>query len=234
MVSPDAGGRAFLQLLRPGAHAPADIEPPAVPRPIGRKAAAAFWRAAAKPLAIAAIFTAGALAALAGAYFADRLHAPPTASRPAPDRSDNVLAARTLAALMDFKPQDPVSASGAALQASHDSHQASLIIPNLSNDGFALVGMRMAPAPSGEPADEMACLFYVKAPEAPVALCITRDPDGGRAGQFQIASKLPSDVPGGAISWRQANAVYSLAGPLEEKQLRMLAKRISAAIEAFD
>ena len=94
--------------------------------------------------------------------------------------------------------------------------------------------MRAAPARSGAPDDQMFCLFYAKAAEPAVALCIARDEEGGGSGHFNIAEKTPSNGTDGAITWRQANAIYTLAGPLSEVELRSLADRVSAEIEAFD
>ncbi len=142
------------------------------------------------PGALVAVFAAGVITALAAAFFADRLHAPQVAAdgRASAPVSADIPAARAIAALMDFRPQraqERANASGAAPnETGAASNQASLIVPNLSSAGFTLVGMRPAPARSGEPENQMFCLFYAKAPAAPVALCIARDADGGARGRI--------------------------------------------------
>jgi anti-sigma factor RsiW len=242
LLPPPSTRRACLHLLRPCAEPSSlHLRTPAQGLPFWRKGAAAavkLWRACARPLTLFAIFAAGAIVALVGAYFADRLHAPPVGAAirtSAAASADHILAARTVAALMAFKPQQRAAASGAPPEKGRPaSNQASLIVPNLSGVGFTLVGMRAAPARSGAPDDQMFCLFYAKATEPAVALCIARDEDGGAPGRFNIEEKGPSNGPEGAISWRQANAIYTLAGPLGEVELRSLAHSISAEIEAFD
>jgi anti-sigma factor RsiW len=242
LLPPPAGRRAFLRLLRSGAGRPSSDLRTATPKPpFWRQSAGApitFARAGARTLSVGAIFTAGAIAALAGAFFADRLHAPPvTAEVRAPPSlsADEIMAERTIEALVDLKPQDRANAPSAAPEKPvRVANPASLIVPNLSSAGFKLVGMRAAPARIGEPDDDMFCLFYARATEPTVALCIGRDRDGGPPVHFRIAGKFPSNGFGAAISWRQANAIYALAGPLSEIQLRNLANRVSAEIEAFD
>lgn len=246
LLPPATGRRACLRLLRPCPAPPAgDVRKAAQEPPFWRKGAAGaakLGRAGARPLSLFAVFAAGAIIALAGAFFADRLHAPQVAAdvrASAPVSADDIPAARAIAALMDFKPQqraqERANASGAAPNETRAaSNQASLIIPNLSSAGFTLVGMRPAPARSGEPENQMFCLFYAKAAAAPVALCIARDADGGAPGGSRVDANIPSNGSAGAISWRQANAIYTLAGPLSDAELRNLAKRVSAEIEAFD
>jgi hypothetical protein len=241
LPAPD-GKRACLRLLRPCAETPhSNLQAPAEGLRFWRKglvAAGKVWQAGERPLAISTIFAAGALAALAGAYFADRLHAPASGAAlhtPAPASADHVLAARTVAALMAFKPQQRANAFGAPPEnARPAANQASLIVPNLSGAGFTLIGMRAAPARSGALDEQMFCLFYAKAADPAVALCIARDDEGGGPGPFNFAEKTPSSGTDGAISWRQANAIYTLAGPLSEVDLRSLAHRVSAEIAAFD
>jgi anti-sigma factor RsiW len=242
LLPPASGRRASLRLLRTCPAPPAgDVRKAAQEPPFWRKGAtgaAKLGRAGAMPLFAFAVFAAGAIVALAGAFFADRLHAPQVAAEvraAAPVAADDIPAARAIAALMDFKPQERANASGAAPKETRAaSNQASLIVPNLSSVGFTLVGMRPAPARSGEPENQMFCLFYAKAAAPSVALCIARDSDGGGPGGFRVEANIPSDGSAGAISWRQANAIYTLAGPLGDGELRNLAKRVSAEIEAFD
>ncbi len=247
LLPPVSKKRTCLHLLRPcPAAASGDARKAGRTPPFWRNGAAAaavkLWRAGARPLRMFAVFAAGAIAALAGAFFADRLHAPRVAAdvrASAAISADDALAARTIAALMDFKPQERArertDASGAAPKTARPaSNQASLIVPNLSSAGFTLAGMRAAPARGGEPENQMFCLFYARAAAPAVALCIARDADGGGPGGFRMGAKTPSEGSDGAISWRQANAIYTLAGPLGESELRNLATRVSAEIEAFD
>jgi anti-sigma factor RsiW len=241
LLPPPAGRRTFLRLLRSGAGRPSgDLRTAAQNPPFWRQSAAVpitFARAGARTVSVSAIFAAGAISALAGVFFADRLHAPPVAAdvRAPPSLStDEIMAERTIEALMDLKPQERAIAPGAAPEKPvRTANPASLIVPNLSSAGFRLVGMRAAPARIGEP-DDVFCLVYARATEPTIALCIGRDRDGGPPVHFRIAGKFPSNGFGAAISWRQANAIYALAGPLSEIQLRNLANRVSAAIEAFD
>ena len=234
--------RACLRLLRPSAETPrADLQASTQGLRFWRRGAVAaggLWRGGAGPLAMVAIFAAGALAALAGAYFVDRLHAPASDAAlhtPAPASADHALAARTVAALRAFAPQQHAGASGKPPEnARPPANQASLIVPNLSGAGFTLVGMRTAPARSGDPDEQMFCLFYAKAAAPAVALCIARGEYGRGPGPYNFAEKFPSSGTDSAISWRQANAIYTLAGPQSEVDLRSLAYRVSAEIAAFD
>jgi len=239
LLPPASGRRACLRLLRPCPAPAGDVRKAAQEPPFLRKAAAMAVKLG-RAGALFAVFAAGAITALAGAFFADRLHAPQVAAdvRASAPVSADIPAARAIAALMDFKPQraqERANASGAAPNETRAaSNQASLIVPNLSSAGFTLVGMRPAPARSSEPENQMFCLFYAKAAAAPVALCIARDADGGAPGGFRVEANIASNGSAGAISWRQANAIYTLAGPLSDGELRALAKRVSAEIEAFD
>lgn len=240
LLPPATGKRACLRLLRPcPAPSAGAVRKKAHEPPFWRKGAARAVKLG-RAGALFAVFAAGVITALAAAFFADRLHAPQVAAdgRASAPVSADIPAARAVAALMDFRPQraqERANASGAAPnETGAASNQASLIVPNLSRAGFTLVGMRPAPARSGEPENQMFCLFYAKAPAAPVALCIARDADGGAAGGFRVEANIASNGSAGAISWRQANAIYTLAGPLSDAELRALAKRVSAEIEAFD
>jgi anti-sigma factor RsiW len=241
---PRAGRHAFLRLLRGRAGRPSgDLR--AVPHTpsTGPQAGPPPARPRAGQLvSAAAIFAAGALTALGGAFVADRVRAPPVAVElrtAEPASADDIMAQRAIAALVDRAPPDrgreaANAASAAPGKSVRATQPASLIVPNLASAGFTLAGMRAAPARSGEPDDDMFCLFYAKPAEPTVALCIAPDRDGGEPGLFRIGGKFPQDGFGAAISWRQAHAIYALAGPLSEVRLRNLATRVSAAIEAFD
>ncbi len=242
LLPPPASRQSCLRLLRPCVEPSAgNLQPPAKGPSFRRKAADAAVRASrtcARPLFLFAVFAAGAIAALAGAFVADRLRAPPAASdirATASVSSDDILAARTVAALRAFKQPERVNASdGASQKPGSVANQASLIVPNLSSVGFTLVGMRTALAANSKPDDQMFCVFYASAKEPAVALCMARDPDGVGPGGFHVAERTAPDYSDGAISWRQANAIYTLAGPLGEAELGSLANRVSAEIEAFD
>ncbi len=99
--------------------------------------------------------------------------------------------------------------------------------------GLALVGVRAVPAPTGE----TFCLFYGRAAEAPVALCVARGAGAGALG-FHASRQSPSQssppVQATVIRWSEGNAVYALAGSLPEARLHELAVRIRADEAAFD
>ncbi len=231
----------FLCPLRSGAGQNLDGSQNDLARGPGWRNAAGAWGGLAQRRARAALFAIGAGAALTGAFFAGGLHAPeiaanihtPAATASGAAASDDRLAARTLSALTAFDPQTRAKPADAASGSSPAHSQTTLVVPNLSSAGLTLIGVSPAPIIAGEAADNMLCLFYAKATEPTVALCIARDDKGGAPG-FRIAGELSSDAAAKLISWREANAVYALAGPLSEAKLRDLANRVSAEVAAFD
>lgn len=226
--------RTLFCLLRSGADHPSQGSQTAS-RSGRRNAAAAIQSGLAKRRSLLAAFAAGAITAFAGVFVADRLHAPPfPVSSPSPAAADKALTKRALSALSAFKPPrlaNPSSVTPDKLALA--PNQNTLIVPNLSAAGLTLVGVRAAPGLASDGADGMVCLFYAKGAEPPVALCVARDEDGGAPG-LHISSQFPGNGGASVISWRQADAVYSLAGALPDARLRDIANRVSAEVAAFD
>lgn len=194
-------------------------------------AGAKFWRDHWQARWLIAAFASGMIAATLGAlFFFDRPHLP-TAGAPntAPTAADDIFVQRTQSALLAFAPQKPANAAGIA-PVSRQPGQAALVVPNLSAAGLTLVGVRVAPGPAGG----MFCFFYAKNDDSPVGLCAERDEGTGAPG-FHTAGRVSSSpAASAAIVWRQNNAKYALAGALPEAELRNLAARINAEVEAFD
>lgn len=173
---------------------------------------------------VIAAFASGIVATtLIGGLIA-RVNAPE--STPTPADADNFFAARTRAALAAFAPTSATTQSTAAApdKAAAAPSQIALILPNLSGIGLRFAGVRIAPNAS----DEMSCLFYAKAADLTVALCVERDEAAAAPGFHEIGH-----FPARAITWRQGGAKYALAGPLHEAELRALAARVHAEVDAF-
>ncbi len=204
-----------------------------LPEPeFGPRPGAKFWRDHWQARWLIAAFASGMIAATLGAlFFFDRPHLP-TAGAPntAPTAADDIFVQRTQSALLAFAPQKPANAAGIA-PVSRQPGQAALVVPNLSAAGLTLVGVRVAPGPAGG----MFCFFYAKNDDSPIGLCAERDEGTGAPG-FHTAGRVSSSpaAASAAIVWRQNNAKYALAGALPEAELRNLAARINAEVEAFD
>ncbi|VFU08304.1 anti-sigma factor family protein [Methylocella tundrae] len=226
--------RTLFCLLRASADHPANGSQSASDSSGWRAAAAAIQSGLFKRRSTLAAFAAGAITAFAGIFIADRLHGPPFSDNIHAPAADKGLAERTLSALSAFKPSRIANSSSAAAgKPALAPNQNTLVIPNLSAAGLTLVGVRAAPGLAGPEADSMLCLFYAKAAEPPFALCVARDGNGGAPG-FHISGQFPGNGGASVISWRQADAVYSLAGAVPEAKLRELANRVSAEVAAFD
>ncbi len=191
-----------------------------------------FWRDRRQARWLIGAFAGGMIAATLGAWiFFDRSHLPTAgALDTAAPAADDIFVQRTQSALLAFAPQKPANAAGIA-PLSRQPSQAALVVPNLSAAGLTLVGVRVAPGPAGG----MFCFFYAKNDDSPVGLCAERDEGSGAPG-FHAAGRASSSSPASsaAIVWRQNNAKYALAGALPEAELRNLAARINAEVEAFD
>ena len=235
---------AFLSLLRPGAERSADRSG-TFPRQsklwrkdvVSNSRCGQAWSDSKRRRDLASAFAAGAGAALIAAFLAYGLNAPYSgwpAWTSAPATTGDSLAHQTMAALAAFKPQKGAQDSSAeTASGSLAIDQNALVIPNLSSVGLALVGVRAAPGASGD----TLCLFYAKSKEPTIALCVTRDTQSGPAGFRASAQSVSQSSPttnAMAITWRQGNAVYALAGSLPEAKLRELADRVSAEVAAFD
>jgi anti-sigma factor RsiW len=152
--------------------------------------------------------------------------------------SDEPFVDRALRAVARFDPGPERSSAGTASPADV------LIVPNLSDAGFRLSGLRAAPGTPSLPP----CLLYVTAAEVAITLCI----DTAQAEQPRIARE-ESAQPGASFSWqsfssrsfssrsfswrsfswRQNGATYSLAGPLAESDLARLADLARKEIDRF-
>ncbi|ACK49974.1 putative transmembrane anti-sigma factor [Methylocella silvestris BL2] len=185
-----------------------------------------------RKLALVAAFAAGAGAALALVYFSDHLPGRQAGSiwrGPPATAADDAMAQRARDALSGFNGKTARSGSASAAAGS------ALIVPNLSDAGYALIGARAGQGASGDPGEEPFCLFYAKGSAQPVALCIAGKDDGAAGGAAQMSLSSEAGAAGAVASWRQAGgARYALAGSLPEGALRDLAGRVSKEVAAFD
>lgn len=132
--------------------------------------------------------------------------------------TDEPFVDRTLRAVVPF---DPVPARpGTGTAQSTDL----LIVPNLSDAGFRLSGLRAAP---GSPSLPL-CFLYVTAAEVEVTLCI-----GTPQAEKAMTLRKEGAMSGPAISWRQNGTRYFLAGALADKDLDLLADRARMEIDKF-
>jgi anti-sigma factor RsiW len=200
---------------------------------IWKAAIVKFWRDHRQSRWLITAFASGMIAATVAPFFSDRLRAPTLEAPQAaiPPVTDEIFARRTQTALLAFAPQKPAKTIGAANEApSPRPTQTALVVPNLSAAGLTLVGVRIAPSSAGD----IFCLFYAKAEQSPAALCVEPD-EAGAARGFRLAAPSEASAAGSpnVIIWRQNNAKYALAGRLSEAELRDLATRINAEVEAF-
>lgn len=99
-----------------------------------------------------------------------------------------------------------------------------LIVPNLSDAGLRLAGIRTAP---GSPSLPL-CLLYLTAADVEVTLCV----DTTRT-ERTTALRKEGDLSEPAVAWRQKGARYSLAGALSDIDLGLLADRARVEIDKF-
>jgi len=195
---------------------------------------ACFWRKHQRASLLVAGFASGIIVAVGAQFLVQLIGAP----EPAPTfdasrgpqqaaEADSAFLNRTTAALQAYAPA-PAAAKPAVSPGDKTppaQGQTALILPNLSGAGLKLTGVRAEPSEF----DQMFCLFYAKASDAAVALCVEKAEDAGASG-FRKVGRFPSS----AISWRQRGAKYALAGALADVELRNLAERAHAEVEAFD
>jgi anti-sigma factor RsiW len=98
-----------------------------------------------------------------------------------------------------------------------------LKIPHLGESGYELVGGRLLPAESGQPAAQ---LMYQDAGGRRVTLYVRATP-GGEPAAFRYASE--GDLS--ALSWREDGVAWVLVGNLPRDQLEELAHRVDAALQ---
>ncbi|HYP58477.1 MAG TPA: hypothetical protein VEQ35_09365 [Beijerinckia sp.] len=185
-------------------------------------------------------FISGVLAALCGVLLVG--HASVNESPGITAASDFDFAGRALGAL-DLIAPSAANAPAAEARAPSVREAQALILPNLMAEGLTLAGVRILPGAS----DKMACLLYAKAPEAAlgvaavgaaslgaaslgahVALCVEKAASSDDR-NFRSAI-MPS---GNVVYWRQKQAKYALAGPLNMVELQPLAIRVRAEVEGF-
>ncbi len=169
-------------------------------------------------------FAAGVATALAAGMIAERLDARKqprlgTESRVPIARNDDVpFVDRTLQAVVPYEPG--LADNGSAKRPFAEL----LIVPNLSDAGLTLTGIRTSPgSPSAAP-----CLLYRTGTDIEVTLCIDK-----ARGETEPRAPKPNDPTRPALSWRQKGARYTLAGGLAEAELGLLADRARAEIEKF-
>jgi anti-sigma factor RsiW len=169
-------------------------------------------------------FLAGIAAALAGAEVARRFDSmsqlrPGSEAHGRIGRSgDEPLLDRTLRRLVTFE----ADRDGAGTEPSGFGDL--LVVPNLSEAGLEFRGFR---TPSGSPNSAL-CLIYKTTSDLEVTLCV----DTIRDARSQDVPK-PSSGSGASLSWRQKGFRYSLAGPLDDRELGLLADRTRAEVDKF-
>lgn len=132
-------------------------------------------------------------------------------------RTDEPFVDRTLRAVVPFEsvPTEPGAGTAKAIDL--------LVVPNLSDAGLRLAGMRGAQGPSSS----KLCLLYLTVADVELTLCVDALGDRGRN------LREVGDLPGPAISWRQKGARYSLSGSLADGELGLLAERARMEIDKF-
>jgi anti-sigma factor RsiW len=177
---------------------------------------------------IALSFASGALLAASPAYLAGFVNAPETAPSssdgPTPAGMNDTFVTRARSALREFEP--PLGA--VRLPPNSDGpgqDTAAPILPSLPVEGLKLAGVRAMPGEQGQ----MLCLVYARPDEANIALCVEKAGDPG-----DTVARVSGNFPSAAIHWRQRGAHYALVGALPEAELRSLADRVHAQVEAFD
>lgn len=195
-------------------------------------AAPAWMKRCKDAVILLAGFAAGVVATIAALVVADRSdlwrRPPLEEANPiaAPAESDAIFIGRTISALQGFAPSPPSAPAAAAPDKSLGRRgRANLVVPNLQSIGLQLAGVRIAPSEF----DRMYCLFYTTPTNVALALCSEKVEDDGASGFHQVGR-----FPAGTIDWRQTGGRYALTGPLPDSELRNLAARIRAEIEAFD
>ncbi len=183
-----------------------------------------FWRGGIMLGGLGLAFLAGAATVLAIGLLAERFEPRKHLRQGGEPRgsiargTDAPFVDRTLGAVVPYEPM--LADSGSDKGRSADL----LIVPNLSGTGLKLSGIRTIP---GSPSVAL-CLLYTTAADVEVTLCI----DTTR-GEIEPTSRKPSNLSGPAIAWRQKGAHYSLAGPLADADLALLADRARMEIDKF-
>jgi anti-sigma factor RsiW len=126
-----------------------------------------------------------------------------------------------MAALRAFEPR---AATATPNSEGPGQDTAMPILPNLPMEGLKLAGVRAMP---GEQAQTL-CLVYAKPDGGNIALCAEKAGDPG-----ETVARTAGNFPAAAIHWRQKGANYALVGALPEVELRSLADRVHAQVEAF-
>ncbi len=185
------------------------------------------WRARWLARMIGLSFASGSLLAAGAAYLALRVNgpeaAPPSSQDPMPAGSNDTFDTRAMAALRAFEPPRAATASPNSEGPGHDT--AMPILPNLQVEGLKLAGVRALPGEQGQ----MLCLVYARPDATKIALCAEKAGDPG-----ETVARTAGNFPAAAIHWRQKGANYALVGALPEAELRSLAERVHAQVEAFD
>jgi anti-sigma factor RsiW len=98
-----------------------------------------------------------------------------------------------------------------------------LRIPDLRESGYELVGGRLLPAGSGQPAAQ---LMYQDGAGSRVTLYVRATP-----GAEQTAFRFASEGDLSALYWRDRDVAWVLVGDLSREQLEQLADRVYAALQ---
>ncbi len=188
-----------------------------VPRP---------WRARWLAWLIALAFISGVLLSAGMVYVAARFGLPelaqPIPSVPVPPAANDTVAAKALAALLEF---EAPSAGGSALVPPAPNKDPGVpVLPAIPSENLTLAGVRVIPA--GQ--DQMLCLYYAQLQGENIALCGEKSREAG-----ETAAQISGIFPAAVIHWRQNGANYAIAGALPADRLRDLAGRARAQIKAF-
>jgi len=176
------------------------------------------WRRALAPAAAVALLVLGA----ASGWYGHALLAPATS------RTHDLVAEAAAAHLVyAVEVRHPVE-----VPASEEAHLATwlgrrlevpLRIPHLGESGYELVGGRLLPAASGQPAAQ---LMYQDGDGRRVTLYVRATP-----GRAQTAFRFAREGNLSALYWRDRDVAWVLVGELPRDQLLELANRVYAALQ---
>lgn len=220
----DALRAAFADIL--AEPAPPLLSPRSdLPGAAGSQASKGIFRR--EPVAMAGIglaFAAGVAAAFAASLFIDRsdvrkLFRFDREMRGSIARgSDEPFVDRTLRSVA------PIESLPAGPRPDFGQSADLLIVPNLSDAGLRLAGIRPGSGSPGLPL----CLLYLTAGEVEVTLCVDT-----MQSQTAMTRRDERDLSQPTISWRQKGARYSLTSTLSDNELAAVAERARTEIDKF-
>lgn len=205
----------FLPRRFRGEHA--EAEPSATGAAVPEASNGGLRRGRAAAVGLGLAFAAGAATTLAVGLLAERFdmrHHLRSGREPRGSLAhgtDEPFVDRTLRDVADLGTAAPISAD-------------LMIIPNLSDAGLRLARIRVRPGSLSLPL----CLHYLTGADVEVTLCL----DTTRT-ETAMPRRKDGDESAPTITWRQNGARYSLAGPLADGELGLLADRARAEVAKF-